>query len=188
MITVDGPNAEEKYLSIRNRMVEGLRSLVDPVRGDAIIDSIYLKEEIYTGPYVSTAPDIMCFERPGYLLFSLPNTPDLRLLDSGPQPDKAFSGFHRRRGTLALMGKTVQPGAKGDARIVDIAAMIYSYLGVPAPGQLDGKVPAALFKNEPSGPMRLVKSDEPGYKRPTALANQDSKKMESQLRSVGYIQ
>ncbi len=188
MINVDGPNAEEKYLSIRNRLIEGLRSLKDPVRGDAIIDSIYLKEEIYTGPYVSSAPDVLCFERPGYLLFSLPNTPDLRLLDGGPQPDKGFSGFHRRRGTLALMGKHVRPGAEGDARIVDIAAMIFSYLGVPAPGELDGKVPAALFKDESAGAMRLVKSDEPGYKRPTVLANQDSEKMEKQLRAVGYIQ
>ena len=36
--------------------------------------------------------------------------------------------------------------------------------------------------------MRLVKSDEPGYKRPSVLANQDSEKMEKQLRAVGYIQ
>jgi len=188
MINVSGPNAEEKYLSIRNRLIEGLKSLKDPVRGDAIIDSIYLKQEIYTGPYVSSAPDVMCFEKPGYLLFSLPNTPDLRLIDSGPQPDKAFSGFHRRRGTLAMMGKYVKPGANEDARIVDVAAMIYSYLGVPAPGELDGKVPAALFKDEAAGEMRLVKSDDPGYKRPTVLANQDSEKMEKQLRAVGYIQ
>ncbi len=188
LIDVEGPGAEERYLSIRNRLVEGLRSLKDPVRGDAIIDSIYLKEEIYSGPYVSTAPDIMCFERPGYLLFSLPVTPDLRLIDAGPQPDKGFSGFHRRRGTLGMMGKHVKPGSSGDARIVDIAAMIFSYLGVPAPAELDGKVPIALFKDESTGIMRLVKSDEPGYQRPTVLANQDSEKMESQLRAVGYIQ
>lgn len=188
LIDVQGPNAEERYLSIRNRLVEGLRSLKDPVHGDAIIDSVYLKEDIYKGPYLSYAPDVMAFEHPGYLLFSLPVTPDLRLIDAGPQPDKGFSGFHRRHGTLALMGKYVRPGATEEARITDVAAMIYGYLGVPAPAELDGKIPAALFKDESAGVMRLVKSDDPGYQRPVVLANQDTEKMESQLRAVGYIQ
>jgi predicted AlkP superfamily phosphohydrolase/phosphomutase len=188
LIEADGPNAEEKYLSLRSRLVDGLMSLTDPVGGDAIIDSVYLKEEIYTGPYVGTAPDIVCIENPGYLMFSLPRTPDLRLLDRGPEPDKGFSGFHRRRGTLAMMGRHVKPGAGGEARILDISAMIFSYLGVPAPGELDGKVPSALFKDESVGVMRLVKSDEPGYRRPTVLASQSTENIEKQLRAVGYIQ
>jgi predicted AlkP superfamily phosphohydrolase/phosphomutase len=187
-IDVSGPDAEERYLSIRSRLIEGLRTLEDPVRGEPIVDSIYVKEDIYTGPYVGTAPDVLCFERPGYLLFSLPKTPDLRLLDSGPQPDKSFSGFHRRRGSIGLFGKHVKPGQPIEARIVDIAAIVFSYLGVPAPRDIDGRVPPGFFTDESTGVIRLVKSDEPGYRRPTALASQDSKKIESQLRAVGYIQ
>jgi predicted AlkP superfamily phosphohydrolase/phosphomutase len=187
-IYTSGPNAEERYLSIRNRLVEALRTLEDPVRGGAVVDSIYLKEDIYCGPYLSNAPDVLCFERPGYLFFSLPKTPDLRLVDAGPQPDKAFSGFHRRRGTIGLYGKYVKPGQVIEARIVDVAAIIFSYLGVPAPGELDGKVPAAVFTDESAGAIRLVKSEEPGYCRPTGMAAQDSETMEKQLRAVGYIQ
>ncbi len=187
-ISVSGPNAEERYLSIKNRLIEGLRTLEDPVNGGAIIDSIYTKEDIYTGPYVGSAPDILCLEKPGYLFFSLQKTPDLRLLDSGPAPDKAFSGFHRRRGSLGLYGDRVKAGQVTEARITDIAAIIMSYLGVPAPRDIDGKVPAGVFTDDATGPIRLVTSDVPGYRRPTGLTGQDSEKMEKQLRAVGYIQ
>jgi predicted AlkP superfamily phosphohydrolase/phosphomutase len=188
LINVSGPGSEERYQSIRKRLIEGLRGLKDPVRGEPIIDSIYVKEDIYQGPYLSTAPDVLAFERPGYLFFSLPKTPDLRLLDSGPSPDKAFSGFHRRRGTLGLFGRYVKPGIPAEARITDVAAMIYSYLGVPAPKDIDGRVPASLFMDEGAGGVELVKSGDLGYRRPTGLGSQDSEKMEKQLRAVGYIQ
>ena len=187
-IDVSGPNAEERYISIRNRLIEGLRTLEDPLNGGTIIDSIYVKEEIYEGPYVSSAPDVLCLERPGYLFFSLQKTPDLRILDSGPAPDKAFSGFHRRRGTLGLYGDRVIGGQSVDARIIDIPAIILGYLGVPAPRDMDGRVPAGVFTEDATSRIRLVKSDVPGYKRPTGLASQDTEKMEKQLRAVGYIQ
>jgi predicted AlkP superfamily phosphohydrolase/phosphomutase len=188
LIDVSGPGSEERYLSIRKRLIEGLRELKDPVHGAPIIDSIYVKEDLYVGPYVSTAPDILCFENPGYLFFTLPKTPDLRLLDSGPSPDKAFSGFHRRRGTFGAFGKYVAAGSRVEARITDISAIIYSYLGVPAPRDIDGKIPASLFMDEGAGAFELVKSNEPGYRRPTGLGSQDSEKIEKQLRAVGYIQ
>jgi len=187
-IDVSGPGAEERYFSLRNRLIESLRSLTDPVHNAPIIDSIYVKEQIYKGPYLSTAPDILCLEKPGYLFFSLPETPDLRLLDSGPSPDKAFSGFHRRRGTIAVVGKRVKPGQTIEAKIIDIAALIYAYLGVPAPAEIDGRVPQGLFDETAPERVQLVKSQEAGYRRPVKLARQDSKKIEKQLRAVGYIQ
>jgi predicted AlkP superfamily phosphohydrolase/phosphomutase len=188
LIDVSGPGSEERYLSIRKRLIEGLRDLKDPIQGAPVIDSIYVKEDLYVGPYVSTAPDVLCFEKPGYLFFTLPKTPDLRLLDSGPSPDKAFSGFHRRRGTFGALGKYVAGGSPIEARIVDISAIVYSYLGVPAPRDIDGKLPASLFMDEGAGAFQLVKSNEPGYRRPTGLGSQDSEKIEKQLRAVGYIQ
>jgi predicted AlkP superfamily phosphohydrolase/phosphomutase len=187
-IEVSGPEAEERYLSIRRRLVEGLRQLKDPVRGTAVVDSIYLKEDIYTGPYMSVAPDILCIEKPGYLFFSLAATPDLRLLDAGPNPDKTFSGFHRRRGTIGLYGDYVRSGQALDARIIDIPAIILAYLGVPAPADMDGHLPRQAFVEETPVSLELVRSEETGYHRPTGLSNQDTEKIEKQLRAVGYIQ
>ncbi len=187
-IDVSGRNAEEKFDSIRNRLIEGLRELEDPERGLKIIDSIYVKEDIYEGPYVGKGPDVLCLEKPGYLFFSLQVTPDLRLFDRGPSPDRAFSGFHRRIGTLFMYGNTVAAGQRVDARIIDITPTILTYLGVPVPSEMDGTVPRDAFRDEYKDRVILVKSEDSGYKKPTGLGSQDWKKIENQLRAVGYIQ
>jgi predicted AlkP superfamily phosphohydrolase/phosphomutase len=187
-IDVSGRNAEERFDSIRNRLIEGLKDLEDPDRGGKIIDSIYVKEDIYEGPYVSQAPDVLCLEKPGYLFFSLQVTPDLRLFDRGPSPDRAFSGFHRRMGTLMMYGNAVAPGVHVDARIIDITPTILTYLGVPVPAEMDGSVPSSALKSDFADRVILVRSEESGYKKPTGLNGQDWKKIENQLRAVGYIQ
>jgi len=187
-IDVSGPGAEERYASVRTRLIDGLKALKDPTNGTPIVDSIYVKEEIYKGPYLSAAPDVVCLENPDYLFFTLPRTPDLRVIDAGPSPDKAFSGFHRRKGTVAMFGKTVAAGQRFDGRITDIAPIIMAYLGVPAPAETDGRVPAQLFVTDPGVPLNLARSSESGYVRPNLVSSQDSKAMERQLRAVGYIQ
>ena len=187
-IDVSGRNAEEKYNSIRKLLIEGLEELEDPERGCKIIDSIYVKEDIYEGPYVGKAPDVLCLEKPGYLFFSLNLTPDLRLFDMGPSPDRAFSAFHRRVGTIFMYGSTVEPGKRIDTRIIDITPTILTYLGVPVPAEMDGDVPREAFRSEFRDKVILVKSEDSGYKKPTGLGSQDWQKIEKQLRAVGYIQ
>jgi predicted AlkP superfamily phosphohydrolase/phosphomutase len=187
-IDVSGPGAEERYNSVRARLIDGLRALKDPANGTPIVDSIYVKEQIYKGPYLSSAPDVVCLENPDYLFFTLPRTPDLRVIDAGPSPDKAFSGFHRRKGTVALFGKAVAGGQRFDGRIVDIAPIIMAYLGVPAPAEIDGRVPTQLFVTDAGPPLNLARSSESGYVRPNLISDQDSNTMEKQLKAVGYIQ
>lgn len=185
-ISPAGPLAEDKYTSLRNRLMRGLRELEDPDRGTGVVDSVYTREEIYRGPYLDRAPDVICRERAGYLLFTLPRTPDLRLLDFGPTPDRMFSGYHVRRGVVGFYGRHVGGGAV-EARIVDIAPTIYAYLGVPAPAAIDGKV-APVFRDEVAGALSPVRSEADGYRAPQGLDDQDSRRIEKQLRAVGYIQ
>jgi predicted AlkP superfamily phosphohydrolase/phosphomutase len=187
-IVTSGLNAEERYTSLRSTLVSSLVALEDPQRGAKILDSVYVKEQIYRGPYIGSAPDVVGLERDGYLFFKLPPTPDRRLFDAGPNPDRMFSGFHRRFGVLGLYGKCVSPGLAFKARIIDVSPIIFAYLGVPAPFAIDGKVPAGIFIGEASGRTAVVRSPDPGYRRPHGLTSQDSKRIEKQLRAVGYIQ
>jgi predicted AlkP superfamily phosphohydrolase/phosphomutase len=187
-IDVSGPNAEERYAGIRDRLIGGLKALKDPATGASIVDSVYVKNQIYKGAYLATAPDVIALENPDYLFFTLPRTPDLRVIDAGPSPDKAFSGFHRRRGALGLFGKHVLPGHGVEAKIEDVTAIIMAYLGVPAPSELDGRVPEDVFQPGDGGEVRLLKSGESGYRKPSGTAGQDTKAMEKQLKAVGYIQ
>jgi predicted AlkP superfamily phosphohydrolase/phosphomutase len=187
-IEVTGRNADERYVSIRNRLTESLRELEDPERGVSLVDSIYTKDDLYSGPYLGNAPDVICLERPGYLFSRLPRTADLRVLDRGPNPLWAHTGYHRRNGSLGLYGPGVRAQEEIEARITDITPIILAYLGVPVPDEVDGHVPEAAFNPETLGRAQLAKSGSPGYRRPAGLSPHDTKKIEKQLRAVGYIQ
>lgn len=187
-IEVTGRNADERYASIRERLINGLRELEDPERGIGMIESVYVKDDLYSGPYLGKAPDVICLERSGYLFSRLPRTPDLRILDRGPNPIWTHTGYHRRRGSLGLYGSCVRPQEPIQARITDITPIVLAYLGVPAPEEIDGSVPESAFTSEALGRVNLAKSGKSGYRRPAGLSAQDSKKIEKQLRAVGYIQ
>jgi hypothetical protein len=98
------------------------------------------------------------------------------------------TGYHRRRGSLGLWGRAVEPGAVVTARITDIAPTILAYLGVPVPDEVDGRVPTPAFSSQAAGRLQMAKSGETGYRRPAGLSPHDTKKIEKQLRAVGYIQ
>jgi predicted AlkP superfamily phosphohydrolase/phosphomutase len=187
-IEVSGRNADERYASLRDRLTQSLRELEDPERGVSMIDSIYLKDEIYSGPYLGNAPDVICMEKPGYLFSRLPRTSDLRILDRGPNPLWTHTGYHRRRGSLGLYGPGIRPGEKIEARITDIAPIVLAYLGVPVPDEVDGHVPEGAFTSETLERLQLARSGTSGYRRPAGLSPHDTKKIEKQLRAVGYIQ
>jgi predicted AlkP superfamily phosphohydrolase/phosphomutase len=187
-IDVTGRNADERYTSIRDRLTESLRDLKDPERGVNMIDSIYVKDDLYRGPYLGKAPDVICLEKPGYLFSRLPRTADLRVLDRGPNPLWVHTGYHRRKGSLGLYGPAVRPKAEIEARITDITPIILAYLGVPVPDEVDGSVPEGAFTSEAMGRVQLAKSGTSGYRKPAGLSPHDTKKIEKQLRAVGYIQ
>ena len=187
-IDVTGRNADERYAGIRDRLVESLLSLKDPERGVNMIDSVYVKDDLYRGPYLGNAPDVICLERSGYLFSRLPRTADLRVLDRGPNPLWVHTGYHRRNGSLGLYGKAVRAGAQVDARITDVAPIIMAYLGVPAPDEVDGRVPPGAFTIDAMGSLQVSRSEVTGFRKPVGLSPHDTKKIENQLRAVGYIQ
>ncbi len=187
-IEVSGPGAEQRFNGLRDRLIEALTNLKDPTTGANIIDSIYTREEIYKGPYVSSAPHVVAVENPDYLFFTFPGTSDLRIIDRAPNPAGQFSGYHRRRGTIGLYGNCVNQGKQLEARITDIAAIIYAYLRVPAPSELDGRIPEGAFSETTGKQVQLVFSNDPGYRQPVMVARRDSKGIERQLRAVGYMQ
>jgi predicted AlkP superfamily phosphohydrolase/phosphomutase len=187
-VEVTGRNADERYASIRDRLIENLGDLKDPERGVSLVDSIYRKEDIYSGPYLGKAPDVICLERSGYLFSRLPRTSDLRILDRGPNPLWTHTGYHRRNGSLGLYGPAVAAGTDIHARITDIAPIILAYLGVPAPDEVDGAVPEGAFAPAAIERIQMARSGTSGYRKPAGLSPHDTEKIENQLRAVGYIQ
>lgn len=141
------PGAE--YESLRQQIAHELKQLVDPGDGRPIIDHIMLKETLYHGPFLETAPDMLAImrnftymTRKGYefanqrgLLFKEPYT--------------AESGSHRLEGILIAAGPNMAPQVKlPQKKIQDLTPTILTLLNCPIPDNMDGEVITEMLNRE----------------------------------------
>src|SRR5206468_3541662 len=62
MIPPSGP----EYERLRDEIIARLRALRDPKTGETVVDQVWKKEEVYSGPYLGDAPDILIELKKGY--------------------------------------------------------------------------------------------------------------------------
>ena len=142
------PGAE--YEALRDEIAAQLLELRDPETGDLLVARVFRREEIYHGPYLDQAPDLVIqwrdyryWGRGRYDQFGLPLFEPSSTWDFSELP---LTGTHRPDGVLIACG----PGIGADrayegARLIDLAPTLLAYLGVPVPADMDGRVLADLF-------------------------------------------
>lgn len=62
--------AAGEYEFIQNRLIADLRQLADPQTDQPVFAQIYRRQDIYTGPYVEAAPDLILGLNPGFRVSS----------------------------------------------------------------------------------------------------------------------
>jgi predicted AlkP superfamily phosphohydrolase/phosphomutase len=140
-IVEPGRDAEDLKAELTARLLE----LADPETGEAIVDAVYRKEELYSGLHLDQAPDVLVvmrdyayMTRDGYdfnsgQLVGPPMRYNPNIL--------AHSGNHRLEGILFMAGEGVRPGFNlQGAAITDVAPTLLYLAGAPVPAGLDGQV------------------------------------------------
>jgi predicted AlkP superfamily phosphohydrolase/phosphomutase len=145
------------YEELRDRLIRDLEALRHPQTGEPVVDKAYRREEVYSGPRMDVAPDIVvkwALHRGYSYAFRLSSkAPRRRWIE---QADPAYahnrhyyggkSGTHRDHGIFLGRGPGVQPGARVEgARIIDLAPTVLHLLGVPVPADMDGRVLREIF-------------------------------------------
>jgi predicted AlkP superfamily phosphohydrolase/phosphomutase len=129
----------EQYHDIIAELVQDLMFLRD--EGVPVVDEISMAEEVYHGPFVDKAPDLILkmkdysyITRGGTEFFSD------RIFD---EPLIRHSGNHRLNGILLMSGKSVR-SFKGrfvsTPNLMDLLPTMLYMLGLPMPEDLDGRV------------------------------------------------
>jgi predicted AlkP superfamily phosphohydrolase/phosphomutase len=135
----------EDNAAVRSRLRERLEGLVEPTSGRPFLERIYAREELYEGPYVENAPDLLFVEAPGFFV-GRESPGDSALF--GP-PSYTFSGFHRPDGVLFAAGPRFRHDPeRRHASILDFAPTLYWLFDVDLPADLDGEVLAELAAAE----------------------------------------
>jgi predicted AlkP superfamily phosphohydrolase/phosphomutase len=178
----EGRVPPEEADAVRRRLKERLGELKDPKTGEPFAEKIFLREEIYSGPYVENAPDIVFLERPTRFVG--------RASPSGEtfgNPSYTFSGFHRPDGILVAAGPSFPARAERQSfSILDVAPTIYWLFDVPLPHDLDGDVEEMLVSPDSVAARPIRTSSKSAVILP---AEADSLSLEDRevLESLSYV-
>lgn len=147
----------EPYERYRTLIADQLMTWTAPDHGQRLLNNVYRREDLYSGPGVTRAPDLILEpvleNNYAYtLLESLgPGAAFQRLLPTEALGAKGqgMNGSHRREGLYILAGPGIEPGWREDGVPIEaMAATVYSTLKVTPPFQLDAQ---AVGKPLPSG-------------------------------------
>src|SRR5439155_13396982 len=130
----------ETYEAARARVVAALTDWHDE-GGRPVVERVWRREELYHGPFVEHAPDLLLELAPvdGYspsCLRSAGPGPALRRLsvaEHGGGKGRGMNGAHRRDGLFVLAGDGVRRAALPTADIVDVLPTLLALAGLPVP-------------------------------------------------------
>lgn len=132
-----GVIAPSDYQGVREELREKLKSLRDD-RGRLMATQVYAPEEVYSGPYVHRAPDLIvylddlywrCTEDLGH--------EGLYSFDTEIGPDDAV---HDQQGLFIMACPGSERATLEGLHVVDVAPTVLDLMGVAVPADMEGKI------------------------------------------------
>ncbi len=174
----------EEYEAVRNRVIEELRSATDGQEGKKVMERVYRKEDVYWGPYLENACDIICIPNGEYNLNG-------RIIDDLFREHREGASFHRLNGILFLHGPGVKKGKRiMGAQIMDLAPTILYLLDLPIPKGFDGKVLVDALEPEvlKACPVRVEDISLQADGAEFLMAETEEEEIKKKLRGLGYME
>lgn len=122
---------DDEYETVREELIEILESLETP-DGRPVFESVFLRENIYDGPYTQRACDVLVV--PAEMNHSL----STRMY--GTEFASVTHHDHKRTGVFIGQGPRLED-ATGSFSIVDLAPLAMAALKLPIPSRMTGSIP-----------------------------------------------
>ena len=178
---------QSDYENVREEIIERFKQLVDPDDGKPVLDHIYRREEVVTGPQAQWAPDLfpVCRHYSYELsdgLFSAGVLTDYRDLPRG---------FHHMDGVFGVAGPGIEPRDGLAASLYDIAPTALYLAGCKLP-PMDGKVLLDVLPESftAARPVQATSDELPlageGVEA-KPYTEEEEAQIEESLRNLGYL-
>ena len=172
------------YEKVRDEVRAAVEGFKDPVTGKNPVGKTYLKEEVLSGAFLDTAPDILLVPAEGY---------SLTHAKGAVEEADWLSGDHRLEGVIVATGPEVTPGPlKETAQLIDLGPTSMAALGVTSGVPRDGKVLRSLVGDGVD--LKVDESsiqEQAGGSVATAeggLTSDEEGEIEDHLRGLGYVE
>ena len=174
----------ESYDRIRDFILNALSRLEDTEDGGLIMEQVFKREEIYHGPCLHEAPDILFITRDYQYHLSGRITRNLL------KKRKLGEGSHNLFGIYCIRGKGVLRGKSHDgASIMDLYPTILYLLDLPVPREIDGRVLKEAFESDFLS-KKPIQYEDRALSKTVSSADVSMKgyeEIERRLRGLGYI-
>jgi predicted AlkP superfamily phosphohydrolase/phosphomutase len=193
----EGEVPSEDHHPLRERVRDILLNLTDPITGHRLVRAVHWHEDLYHGPYVERAADLLIeWEDEAVrdaLCYRAEGEPVIIQASKRNVPGRRWTGgSHRPQGTFIAWGPHIKRGATVvNAHIYDIAPTILYLQGHPVPEDMDGKVLTDIFveKQLRRHPVQYSEPSKVGVRATeTVLDTKEARKIEERLRGLGYIE
>jgi predicted AlkP superfamily phosphohydrolase/phosphomutase len=183
--------SSEEYEDVRDAVVAAMGELRHPETGEPMVTAAFRREELFEGPGVANAPDLL------FLLDDGACNPDLS--PDGPLFEDttwaSWTGTHRVDGILIARGPRIQRAQRmGEVDIIDIAPVLLHLFGVHLPGHMEGRSPEGLLTAEareavPWREPTWGDDDGRGAGEPPerAYTEEETRQVEERLQDLGYL-
>ncbi|MDY7040555.1 MAG: alkaline phosphatase family protein [Chloroflexota bacterium] len=178
----------EEYDSVRQRVIEVLNSLQNPVTGKPLVDRVLTREQVCAGPYCEQGPDLHLV-MDGYRYIACPLfATNGRIITRQIRGD---SGCHRQNGVFLARGPALQQGMRiQGAHIVDLAPTLLHLMGEAVPDGMDGRVLHEIFRpafDETHAVRYEVATVAGSREEERELSSEEALEIEERLRGLGYL-
>ena len=186
-VMVNRANVDD-YEAFRDAVIAALEGLRDPDTGEPVVRKVHRREDIYHGPCVQNAPDLIVDVNEIYQVQEKIGESVIAPLQMARVP---IAANHRPEGLYMLSGSGRVDGGKrlDGVNIMDIAPTILYGMGLPVPEEMDGKAAKAAFgegfrADQPEAQSAMDLSEEG---KTEALSESDRENVQTRLRDLGYI-
>ncbi len=195
----DGTVLPEQKAEVAHRVRAALLETRDPWNGKPVFKDVVPKEELFEGPHLDRAPDLLLDlhldDGYSYNLMPTPAPPEgrgaarpetfrrLAAHEKIGKKGRSLPGSHRAHGFMAMAGPKLGSAGRIDAHIADLSATLLHRLGLTVPPTFLGRVLWETLDTDAGATNPLPAPD------PTRAAEtSDESIVVSRLRALGYVE
>jgi len=184
-----------EYDKLCQALIDALMKMQDPQTKKPIVRRVYRREELYHGPALNRAPDLIIeWVDYGYWgrgrydgrapVFDVRNRVDFS--------DRPLTGSHRPEGILIAYGAGIPVGGRIEgARLLDMAPTVLGLLGVPPAAEMDGELLLSLLTIQDVERLRELTAKQispmPDTDTEFGFGPEEEELISRHLRSLGYL-
>lgn len=195
----EGTVTADEVHTVVDQVRRALLNLRDPWTGEPVVRRVLRREEVYGGPHVPRAPDLILemhlVEGYGHNLQPSSTAPPGKNPWRRLEPEEYLSrkgrslpGSHRPNGLFIAAGPAVRAHGPVDAHIADAAVTALARMGVQAPPLTSGRILREILHRDPTfreGPARASDTADTTVSRATTAEQQE--RLAQRLQALGYI-